>query len=335
MHILLTNDDGPPNPHTSPYLSTFVRILTSPPFNHKLSVIVPSTQRSWIGKAHLIPPSTYALAGQSTSNARDGLGSSNEILDDTVTVQFYDPATDKVHEAPATKEEESRWALVPGTPATCVQLGLFQRETLFPSHEAPLPPFDLVLSGPNYGRNTTAAFALSSGTLGGGLEGAICGVKSIAISYAFFTRQEPESLVEEATIHAARIVEKLMNDWAAIGDATGDAKHASRDISSKMVPDIFTINVPLVEGMSKNPIKWTWMLDNKWQAGSLYKPVDSNGAQYSFRWSPNFSDVWKTVEESEPGNDGQVIRQGCTSVTALKANFQGLYNHGYRGVIKL
>jgi tubulin--tyrosine ligase len=47
---------------------------------------------------------------------------------------------------------------------------------------------DLVLSGPNFGRNTTAIFALSSGTIGGALEGAVCGKKAIALSYAFDSR---------------------------------------------------------------------------------------------------------------------------------------------------
>lgn len=47
-------------------------------------------------------------------------------------------------------------------------------------------PFDLVLSGPNFGRNTGLAFCLSSGTLGAALAGALSGVKSIAVSYGHF-----------------------------------------------------------------------------------------------------------------------------------------------------
>lgn len=78
------------------------------------------------------------------------------------------------------------YVLIPGTPATCTQLGLFHHDVLFPDFTAGTgtsnsdvshSPIDLVLSGPNYGRNTTAAFALSSGTIGGAMEGAICGVR--------------------------------------------------------------------------------------------------------------------------------------------------------------
>jgi broad specificity polyphosphatase/5'/3'-nucleotidase SurE len=40
-----------------------------------------------------------------------------------------------------------------------------------------------------------------------------------------------------------------------------------------------------------------------------------------FMWSPKFTDVYKSVEESEPGNDGWAVAQGYTSVTPLRANF--------------
>lgn len=88
------------------------------------------------------------------------------------------------------------YVLVPGTPATCAQLGLFHHDLLFPDFSpgtntpntnAKHSPIDLILSGPNYGRNTTAAFALSSGTIGGAMEGAVCGIRAIALSFAFFT----------------------------------------------------------------------------------------------------------------------------------------------------
>jgi 5'/3'-nucleotidase SurE len=51
------------------------------------------------------------------------------------------------------------WILVNGTPASCIQLGLFN---LFPNR----PPIDLVISGPNHGRNASTIYNLSSGTVG-------------------------------------------------------------------------------------------------------------------------------------------------------------------------
>lgn len=270
------------------------------------------------------------------------------------------------------------YVLVPGTPATCVQLGLFHHDLLFPTdgdntsnYSALSSPIDVVLSGPNYGRNTTAAFALSSGTIGGAMEGAVCGVRAIALSFAFFTRQETEEMIAEASLLGAKISQHLVDQW----DAEGDNK-----------PDLYSINIPLDEGVSTKPVRWTWMLDNKWSTGSLYKNVDTpdaiatprtgpgdasgqvtrtnssddlkarsgkattDGVPHSlgrpnngsvqaptFRWQPEFRDIWRTVENSAPGNDGQVIREKLTSVTPLKANFLSMFGKTERfsGEMKL
>lgn len=326
----LTNDDGPPNPEASPYIAIFVDVLQNPPFNHTVSVVLPSTQRSWIGKAHLLPPAAYPLPGQQQP-------STNEKIADTCTPTYYDPKQGDVHDRPPASGEY--WVLVPGTPATCVQLGLFHHEALF--RRGAKQPIDLVLSGPNYGRNTTAAFALSSGTIGGALEAAVCGVRAVALSFAFFTRQESEALVREASVHSVKILEKLCKDWK-IPVPNGDSRLADgqRISAASMTPDLFTINVPLVENVSKNPVRWTWMLDNKWPTGSLYKPVEESedAAQKppSFTWSPTFTDMWKIVDASPEGNDGLVIRQGHSSITPIKAGFQGLSGQGsFSGEFKL
>lgn len=220
-----------------------------------------------------------------------------------------------------------------------MQLGLFHRDALFPNKKA--GPIDLVLSGPNYGRNSTAAFALSSGTIGGALEAAVCGVRAVALSFAFFTRQESEALVREASAHSIKIVEKLCDGWE-VPKQMGASKllEGQTDPAASSTPDLYTVNVPLVENVSKNPVKWTWMLDNKWPTGSLYKPVEvlegaENGAP-SFTWSPSFTDMWKIVAESPEGNDGLSIRLGHTSITPIKASFQGLHGEGqFSGDFKL
>ena len=331
----LTNDDGPPNPVSSPYIYAFIDVLRS--FNHEISVVLPTTQRSWIGKAHLLPPATYPLPGQERPHP-------NEAISDLCTPTYYDHTTETVHERPPAHGEY--WVLVPGAPATCTQLGLFHHHELFP-HKAS-SKIDLVLSGPNHGRNTTAAFALSSGTLGGALEAAISGVKAIAISFAFFTKQEMDDIVREASAHACRIVEKLCEDWAG-PQQTGASR--SQDGRQKpdveRIPDVFTINVPLVGNVRNNPTKWTWMLDNKWPDGSLYAAVAKEESEAvrrgaadkpppSFKWSPSFGSIWKAVEESPPGNDGKAIREGCTSISALKASYQDLYGKGhFSGEFKL
>lgn len=52
MHILVTNDDGPPSTLASPYILPFVHALRAR--GHVVSVVIPAEQRSWIGKAHII-----------------------------------------------------------------------------------------------------------------------------------------------------------------------------------------------------------------------------------------------------------------------------------------
>ena len=345
----MTNDDGPPNQHSSPYIATFVKILRSPPFSHKVSVVLPSTQRSWIGKAHLLPASLYPLAGQQPK-------AKNEDIEDVITPTYYNPSSGEVldalpHSNASVKgninsvdlEEDDYWVLIPGTPATCVQLGLFHHNLLFPplsalSNYPPQStstttntPIDLIISGPNHGRNTTAAFALSSGTLGGALEGAVCGVRAIALSFAFFTRQESDEIIDEACAHSARIVERLWKEWETQ--------------NMENVPDLYTINVPLVAGIAREPVRWTWILDNKWNSGSLYKTIEvgtdkqsevSQAGPPSFKWGPTFGDIWKTVEQSRSGNDGLTIREGCTSVTPMMANYHVLHGQGgFQGDLKL
>lgn len=255
-----------------------------------------------------------------------------------MTPKYFDHKSGTVHD----KANGDYWCLVDGTPATCVQLGLFHHDALFPTHE-PLAsrPIDLVISGPNYGRNTTAAFALSSGTLGGALEAAVCGVRAIAISFAFFTRQESPQLIQEACVLGAKVVNRLHKNWPH------PKQQGEGSDSPACAPDLYSINIPLKAGVGDRPIQWTWMLDNKWRNGSLYKSVDgtdeefssdskNNTKQKSFRWSPSFADVWKTVENSPAGNDGLAIREGFTSVTPLHANIESAWGKGeFVGELKL
>jgi tubulin--tyrosine ligase len=205
------------------------------------------------------------------------------------------------------------WVLVDGTPASCVQIGLYY----FFQERGPV---DLVLSGPNYGRNTTACFALSSGTLGGALEAAVCKRKAIALSYAFVTREHDPKIIAGASRLSVKIVEHLVANW--------DAN-----------TDVYTVNVPLVPDVENKKIFWTEMLQNYWGPGSCFEAVedteDANEEEHkiregeveqksgdgeapiphqhrNFKWSPRFTDVYKSVEDAPPGNDGWVVKEGFT-----------------------
>ncbi|KAH8903189.1 sure-like protein [Coniochaeta sp. PMI_546] len=314
MHILVVNDDGPPSPHSSPYVHSLVRTLQAS--GHTVSVCLPHTQRSWIGKAHMI--------GQ------------------TVKPSYYRPpqpplppaglSTDShgtVHPRPSPVPGVEEWILVDGTPASCVQIGLYH-------YFEDRGPIDLVLSGPNYGRNTTAVFALSSGTLGGALEAAVCGKRAIALSYAFFSRNHDAEIVAAASRHSVKVVEALVAQWPKDGSV-----------------DVYSVNVPLVEGVEANKTLWTNVLQNYWSPVSCFaedegsvdggdeeeeriregeeggQPEAEGGGRAEghvhkhrhFKWAPKLSDVLKSVESSPPGNDGWAVKEKMTSVTPLKANF--------------
>lgn len=220
------------------------------------------------------------------------------------------------------------WVLVDGTPASCVQIGLnhfFQDKG----------PIDLVVSGPNFGRNSTAIFALSSGTLGAALEAAASRYKAIALSFAFFSRNHDPVIIDAACRHSVKVIEYLYKQWPTDGSA-----------------DLYSVNVPLVEGVETHSTVWTDILQNYWTKGGCFDAVDgsaddedleeeriregpggevddeSKAATVSkghthkhFKWAPKFADVYKSVEDAGPGSDGWAVKEGQTSVTPLKANF--------------
>lgn len=313
----VTNDDGPPSNESSPYILPFVQTLEEA--GHEVSVILPNTQRSWIGKAHIV--------GQD------------------VSATYYWPETGE-HGAPRSKDakQSKPWVLVNSTPATCSQLGLAH---CFKDRK----PVDLVVSGPNYGRNTTAIFALSSGTLGAALEAAVCGQKAIAISFAFFDRLNDPKIVAQSCRQGVRVIEYL-------------AKKGEWDAGR-----VFSINVPVKDGVEKEAVVWAEMLQNQWSSGSCFDETtgvvedadteetklrkqesreggetkqaqdevdnDDKWAPRHYKWAPRFKDVYDSVEKAGPGNDGWAVAHGQTSVTALKANFAHVPGAGYKGEIKL
>ncbi|KAG9248711.1 survival protein sure-like phosphatase/nucleotidase [Calycina marina] len=307
MHILVVNDDGPPSQQSSPYVHSLVKTLQDA--GHVVSVCLPHTQRSWIGKAHMIGQTlkpTYFRPG--TLHKDDG--------------------TTHPRPLPPGSEEQEEWVLVDGTPASCVQIGLYH-------YFQDRGPIDLVVSGPNYGRNSTAVFGLSSGTVGGALEAAVCKRKAIALSYAFLSRNHDPEIIAGASALSLQLIEYLYKNWAD-------------DV------DLYTINVPLIEQVETKKVMWTKMLQNYWGPGSCFEEVEDDSSDVEaeeekirkgeggeqpdsdskrdddkrrhghkhFKWAPRFTDVYKSVEEAGPGNDGWIVKEGYTSVTPLKANFQ-------------
>ncbi|KAL8967898.1 MAG: hypothetical protein Q9197_005170, partial [Variospora fuerteventurae] len=325
MHILVTNDDGPPSNQSSPYIHSFVKTLQSA--GHIVSVILPHQQRSWISKAHFasqVVKPTYFRPG--TLHQDDGtthtkprrLRSSNNS----------NPSSSNQGKS-QDGEEDEEWVLVNSTPATAAQLGLFH---FFQDRG----PVDLVVSGPNYGRNTTSLFSLSSGTIGGAMEAAVCRTRAIALSYAFFSRDHDPKIIAGASRMSVKLIEHLMARWDE-------------------GVDLYSVNVPLVQGVEGKKVMYTYALQNYWKSGSSFTEVDAADADDDteeekdpeememeirereeaggrqggggeeegeggkrrtrhkhrhFKWTPHFADVYHSVETSEPGNDGWAVKEG-------------------------
>ena len=99
--------------------------------------------------------------------------------------------------------DERRFA-VEGSPADCVIAGLH--------HVMQENPPDLILSGVNRGNNA-AENTLYSGTIGAAMEGALQGVRAIALSQFYGPKNSDlDDPFEAAAKHGADVVRALMQD---------------------------------------------------------------------------------------------------------------------------
>jgi broad specificity polyphosphatase/5'/3'-nucleotidase SurE len=145
----------------------------------------------------------------------------------------------------------------------------------------------------------------------------------VALSYAFFSRNHDAEIVEAASRHSVRIVEALVKQWPTDGSV-----------------DLYSVNVPLVEGVEGNKTLWTDVLQNYWspvscfaedegsvdggdeeeeriregeEGGEPQKEVKGHVHKHRhFKWAPKLSDVLKSVESSPPGNDGWAVKEKMT-----------------------
>ncbi|ORX36795.1 survival protein sure-like phosphatase/nucleotidase [Kockovaella imperatae] len=253
--VLLTNDDGPPCT-SSPNIYGFCRLLQER-LGWDVRVVIPDCQKSWVGKAYAI--SEIISVSYFYPLAPDGLN--GEIC---------------TQSRPLRDGESMEWVLLSGTPATCANIAL---HNLYPGE------IDLVISGPNHGRNCSTAFALSSGTLGAALAAALSipipgpstssislhehHIPAIALSYGVVERPVPDITTRLAHEVSLEVIERLWENWG------------HEDQGEKLV-QVYSINVPLVESQlqkDKRRICWTSMRRNAY--GQLFK---STQLEPSLNW---------------------------------------------------
>lgn len=307
MRVLLTNDDGPLNDQFSNYIRPFVQVLKRLYPHWQLTICVPHVQKSWIGKAH--------LAGKKLS--AQFLYSKLDSEDNSYLGPFIQPqVASKDSQLPRSvlnsevSRDDIEWILIDGTPASCVNIGL---------HHLSTEKFDLVISGPNLGRNTSAAYITSSGTVGAAMEAVIAGnMKSIAVSWAYFNgvKNVSGSLMEMAAKRSLQIIDHLYHNW--------DQR-----------TDFYSVNVPLVENLSyETKAVYTSIWDNRWGpifsgphvgSGSGNDEIEdgSENQMISFDWAPNFKSHTNSRHHSdEDVIDRDVVEDGRISVTGIRSTYQ-------------
>jgi 5'-nucleotidase len=247
--ILITNDDGIDSPTLVPLARALERLGT-------VRVVVPSSERSWIGKAI----SRFDVV-QVTPTARDDV---------------------PMH-------------AVSGTPADCVSLGV---HALFADRP------DLVVSGINLGLNFGLAFLLSSGTVGGALEGWIAGVPSIAVSMAIpndaygLTGAQRIAALGERPVAAAAVTAEIVETILRAGFPA--------DV------DGFSINMP-ADVSTETPRVIARLTRSRY--GPLFVPGPEGGYLHRFQ-------SLTALETLEDG-DMQVVMRGAIAITPLRLDLTG------------
>jgi len=311
----LTNDDGPPGPE-SPYIFGWYQYLTQN-LGWDVKVVIPSTQKSWIGKAYHIM--------------------------DVVKGRYYYPKGEdgqgEISPSPRTLKEGEigEWILLDATPATCSNIAL---HNLFPDQ------IDLVISGPNFGRNTSSAFSLSSGTIGAALASALSGVRSIALSYGNMIQEIPATFHEPAFKLSSKIIDHLLNSWGSRGGKV-----------------LYSINIPMIDKLlddEEMKVYWTSVWRSNY--GRLFREVpglaDANaskkagattlqttdatiplegggssqhavdGEKLVFEFKPDLAALLSPTAAPE-GSDGWALNVGAVSVTPYLTSFAELPESEY------
>lgn len=184
--------------------------------------------------------------------------------------------------------EDRRFA-VEGSPADCVLAGLYEilKDT---------PP-DLILSGVNRGHNV-AEDTLYSGTIGGALEGALHGLKSIAMSQ-YYGPPGAEDPFSAARTHGASVVRRLLDgaDWAP-----------------RAYTGFYNVNFPAVPAEKVRGLSATVQGHRLGRTFGVQPQTAPNGRRF----------LWLTHghgnADAAPGSDARDCHDGYITVTPLSAD---------------
>jgi 5'-nucleotidase len=230
----------------------FVTLVKELSKTYSVTAVVPDQGRSWIGKA---------------------ISTKKELKIKQIT---YDGV---------------EMFLLNGTPADCVQIGLYDIVPTRPK---------MVISGINIGLNIGQARTMSSGTIGAAIEGAIDGVRSIASSLSIpteirekktdFYHPRSNPLFESAAMITSKVVTIIM-------DKTFDGV------------DVFSLNIPF-DATIETPLEITTLFQTRY--GRLFH---KKGKRYLQQTPPI---QYKNMEE---GSDLKALSENKISLTPMNISF--------------
>ncbi|MDX8353256.1 5'/3'-nucleotidase SurE [Cognatiyoonia sp. IB215182] len=188
-------------------------------------------------------------------------------------------------------ELEPRRFAAEGSPADCVIAGLY--------HVLKETPPDLILSGVNRGNNA-AENTLYSGTVGACIEGALQGVRSIALSQFYGPdNANLDNPFEAAAYHGADTVIALMHD--SLWD----------DADYKLFYNVNFPPVPATEVKGLAPTTQGFRLNTRFRAEAQTSPT---GRKFLWvRGGPQH-------EPTAPGTDAAANLDGYISITPMRAD---------------
>ena len=188
-------------------------------------------------------------------------------------------------------QHSERCFSVEGYPADCVLAGIHQ--------VLKSAPPDLILSGVNRGNNS-AENALYSGTLGAALEGALQGVRSVALSqYLGPKNRDLENPFEASAAHGADLVRKLCQQPVP---------------PSEDYPLFYNVNFPPLPALDVRGTKVTPQGRRRNSKFSVSKYISASKRQFLF------AQIGDQQVPTAPGTDAAENLNGYITVTPMRAD---------------
>jgi len=191
--------------------------------------------------------------------------------------------------------------LLSGTPADCASIGIFN---LFPT-----PP-DVVISGPNIGRNSGLPFSMSSGTLGGALLAGLSGVNAVALSIKF--PKEIHRVVE--TNFAAAATGEWQADWQRLGAQMASLAELVLERKLHDFSRVINVNAPWSTSPESH-VRLTRLRNGRY--GRLFKLQDDGSFRHS-DFELDFDPLDETIYTDE-----QCLEDECVSITPINPLLMG------------